>query len=753
MAPPTDRQLQIAELRNKGLTQEQIAEKLGIARSTVARDWLAVKAELSYLPLDYREPTVIEPENKPDLSSSIVVRLSGPDFEKFRKSEILYSKNVNGEVSVFEARSNNIVHSTLMGKVPAKYYLALSKLSIEHHKDCLDIMAKAYDLFRLSIGLLKPVRLTSLDAKGSLSLEQKTPTSLSRSLTSAFWQKSFSLNDREIQRNYFDQATLDWEEVFRSHAKKSIENINRLFTTKLTATAYELYNEAKPCQVVDLVLNSFESLIQNQDTLIEAKKRLGEHQKTLPHIFNFYHDTITKKALLDEGIKESDLHIAAKHGISEPQTLNEFLQSGAISIDEYNKLKSEGFETLQDQNEFNEMLRIWNRIRRILSKQRARIPEDWHIGEDSTFVTAGLKYNHLRTYNWTTERMLVAEQLLEKTWIFLDFKTGYLHADVFADIAIPTEENLRILVKKIGLENLPSWLLPTYDSDLVMYAISSPHTLKFEHARATFEALQKNEHIFPGLGGKLHLEDSFIQKYGLAWANSDLDPYMYVVLDIVRKSHGKQIPLSNLQQKLEKTFKALPGNLRGPLTLINAINEQLGQYCVVQPNEIVQIKGRKKQPVDTETAFEQFKEERQPMIEDILKQNQSLLNTDGLARTLGVKIEQLPDFFSRVDEEEINAIRLCRVIRDDDLPQACQLVWRYFVNKVSPFKPESENEEDEYVHDIDFASEHLGLNKSQVNLLHDVRKIRNDVEHPSTDKATKPTWKKVAGVLKICELF
>ena len=62
MAPPTDRQLQIAELRNKGLTQEQIADKLGIARSTVARDWSAVKAELSYLPLDYREPTVIEPE-------------------------------------------------------------------------------------------------------------------------------------------------------------------------------------------------------------------------------------------------------------------------------------------------------------------------------------------------------------------------------------------------------------------------------------------------------------------------------------------------------------------------------------------------------------------------------------------------------------------------------------------------------------------------------------------------------------------
>jgi len=57
------------------------------------------------------------------------------------------------------------------------------------------------------------------------------------------------------------------------------------------------------------------------------------------------------------------------------------------------------------------------------------------------------------------------------------------------------------------------------------------------------------------------------------------------------------------------------------------------------------------------------------------------------------------------------------------------------------------------VHDIDFAKELLGLNSSQVNTLHQVRLIRNDIDHPSEEKVPKPTWKRICGVLKICELF
>ena len=111
-------------LAKQGLTQGEIAEKLGVARSTVARDWSAVKAEMSDLPIGYEEPTVIEPVNSPNLSNSIVVRLNGMDFEKFRDSNVLYSKSKDKErfgrdvydIHIFEARNNNIVHSTWLGR-------------------------------------------------------------------------------------------------------------------------------------------------------------------------------------------------------------------------------------------------------------------------------------------------------------------------------------------------------------------------------------------------------------------------------------------------------------------------------------------------------------------------------------------------------------------------------------------------------------------------------------------------------------
>ena len=127
MAPPTVRQMQIAELRSKGLTQGQIAEKLGVARSTVARDWSAVKAEMSDLPIGYEEPTVIEPVNSPNLSNSIVVTLNGMDFENSAIPKSFIPNRGQRKIrkgythTIFEARNNNIVHSTWLGRTLRHY--------------------------------------------------------------------------------------------------------------------------------------------------------------------------------------------------------------------------------------------------------------------------------------------------------------------------------------------------------------------------------------------------------------------------------------------------------------------------------------------------------------------------------------------------------------------------------------------------------------------------------------------------------
>jgi hypothetical protein len=85
------------------------------------------------------------------------------------------------------------------------------------------------------------------------------------------------------------------------------------------------------------------------------------------------------------------------------------------------------------------------------------------------------------------------------------------------------------------------------------------------------------------------------------------------------------------------------------------------------------------------------------------KLSQSSIKPTVVAKFLGARVNELESFFQRLEDEEIHAVRLARVIRDEDLPQGCHLVWRYFVHLVNERKPKHQNEEDTFVHDIDFA--------------------------------------------------
>ena len=81
-------------------------------------------------------------------------------------------------------------------------------------------------------------------------------------------------------------------------------------------------------------------------------------------------------------------------------------------------------------------------------------------------------------------------------------------------------------------------------------------------------------------------------------------------------------------------------------------------------------------------------------------------------------------------------------------------MWRYFVKLVAPLKSRYNDEDNPFVYDIDFAAERFDLEKKQISVLHDVHKIRNDVDHDHNDiKPPNPTWKRVVGVLKVCELI
>lgn len=756
MAPPTDRQMQIAELRSKGLTQGQIAEKLGVARSTVARDWSAVKAEMSELPIGYEEPTVIEPVNSPNLSNSIVVTLNAIDFEKFRESNVLYSQSIYKtrfnikvlDTHVFEARNNNIVHSTWLGRTPPEYYPRLSKISLKDSIDATKIVADILDFFFKIIRAIQPNtraigRGTSAKRRGR---RGEYTITLENEVNRVFPKVISEMVESEVDHIY-ELVTKRWLAQVEERHFELIGILNNLLSEAFDLTAYDTYCDEPVGDVVDIILERLSSI--NPEDLQEAEIRFK--QCTKPYdVFDFHVNNVIEIALGMNGIPGDEIPIARYHKIASPSLLDSFLESGTQTLDEYNKLINAGFESTYDRDEYKEM---WEVIEGILPNRRYMA--EWKFAGNS-----GRNYKQLLERNWTRKRLLIVKEVEEATGKRADFDTGSNWIDAFDVVDWPVDKHerqtLTSFVKSIDLENLASWVTPRYDHELINYVLTSGRQYNFPHARATFEALMNRGHIFDQRvpGGLLvnHIDDAFIQKYGLGWAKSDMTPSLYLVLQIVRNSHQKQIPLANLfREGRAETRAAWYGNEQ---SMQRDISENLSKYCVVQPNGIVQIVGRKKQPASNEDAIEVYEEEREKLLTSLVEERPHNINKERLSKQLGVKSVELPFFFERVEAEEIHALRLARVIRDDDLPQACHLVWRYFVKLVAPLKPILKNEGDSFVYDIDFAAEHFDLKKGQINVLHDVRKIRNDVDHDDNDiKPPNPTWKRVVGVLKVCELI
>jgi predicted transcriptional regulator len=758
MAPPTDRQMQIAELRSKGLTQGQIAEKLGVARSTVARDWSAVKAEMSDLPIGYEEPTVIEPVNLPNLSNSIVVTLNAIDFEKFRDSKVLYSKSSYKErfgrnvldTYVFEARNNNIVHSTWLGQTPAKYYPRLSKISLKHSIDATELLSEIVDFFFEAIRAIRPQTGeigpgTSGQGHGK---RGKYNTTLEDEVNRVFRDITSELDESKIEQIY-KIVTKKWLAQVEEQHSQILTILNDLLSETLDSSAYKWLRRDEPVgDFVDFIIERLPSI--SPEELVKARNRFS--QCTKPYdVFYSHVNNMIDTALGMHGIIGDEIPIARYHKIASPELLHSFLESGAQTLDEYNKLINAGFESTYDRDEFREM---WEVIEGMLPYRTTKAG-DWEFAGKS-----GKKYNQLLERNWTRKRLLIAKDVQEATGKRADFDTGPNWIDALGVVDWPIDiderQTLMSFTKSVDLENLASWVTPKYDHELINYVFTSRRRYDFPHARATFEALMNRGHIFGQIaprGVQVNpTDDAFIQKYGLGWAKSELTPSLYLVLQIVRKSHQKQISLTNLfREGKAETGASWYANEE---ILERDISENLGKYCVVQPNGIVQIVGRKKQPVSNEDAIEVYEEEREKMLTSLVEERPHNINKKRLSKQLGVKAVELPCFFERVEAEEIHALRLARVIRDDDLPQACHLVWRYFVKLVAPLKSRYNAEDDPFVYDIDFAAERFDLKKGQINVLHDVRKIRNDVDHDDNDiKPPNPTWKRVVGVLKVCELI
>jgi|GEM_PF-6856852 len=772
MAPPTERQMKIADLRNKGLTQDEIAKRLGIARSTVARDWAFVKAERSELPLGYEEPVIVSPINMPDLSTSIQVELNCLEFEKMRDSKVIYAREAKGKTNreIFEPRSNNIVHSVYLNQVPVKRYIELSKIAFKHNIDALRMMDETFSLFFEATKTLQIPQYPDLERTVVLGGDRKVRRSAKEELLRGYildfkQRTSFSqMYDEEQQQMIFEKATEVWISEMKEHLEKTEQLFNENLSWSLNHESDEIYDIDSDELFAILSIN-FEALCEEPQLLTDIRAQFREHERSNPVRYKFdrFINLLTKFALLENGINENDIYIAIEHRIADASFLQAFINSGAKTLESYQNLDSRGFSSIYDEEEFDDLEESFSDIGTRAREKRYENLMTWTFAPQKD----GALLEFLRSQNWDKRKLTIASKIFEITGKKVEFSGGHAVVESLSEFEWPSSdrevENLKQLVEKVGLNNLYSWIYPEYNPLFIEYAIQSNRRLSYEHAKPTFKQLMNREYVFPydnprnrylgyGENGFVQMTDSFLMKYGLGWAKSNLEPRPYAVLEIIRNSHGKQIPLLNLMREVTDALGANYG-YSSEDQIREEIEEDLGDICVIQPNDIVQILGRKRGPMGNEKAFEKFKVEEHKTLAGLEKLNQSSIKPTVVAKFLGARVNELESFFERLEDEEIHAVRLARVIRDEDLPQGCHLVWRYFVHLVNERRPKLQNEEDTFVHDIDFAKELLGLNSSQVNILHQVRLIRNDIDHPSEGKVPKATWKRIYGVLKICELF
>ena len=470
MAPPTDRQMQIADLRSKGLTQGEIAEKLGVARSTVARDWSAVKAEMSDLPIGYEEPTVIEPVNSPNLSNSIVVRLNGMDFEKFRDSNVLYSKSKDKErfgrdvydIHIFEARNNNIVHSTWLGRTPPRHYPRLSKISLKHSIDATKLLADIVDFFFNVIRAIKPE--TGVIGPGTTGRQRDRRGNISKVTLESHVNRVFPNITSELVESEVDHiykiVTERWlAQVEKGHSEL-LSILNDLLSETFDSSAYDNFRLEPVDDFVELILDRLHSI--SPEHLQEAELRFK--QCTKPYdVFGSHVNNVIDTALGMHGIPKDEIPIARYHKIADPRLLRSFLESGAQTVDEYNSLTKAGFESTYDRDEFNEM---WEVIDSIPPHQYTRAGE-WEFAGHKK----GRIYKMLLERNWTRKRLLIVKDVQEATGKRVDFDTGPKLIDAFDLVDWPVDQHerqtLMAFTEAVGLENLISWITPKYDHELL----------------------------------------------------------------------------------------------------------------------------------------------------------------------------------------------------------------------------------------------------------------------------------------------
>jgi len=766
MSQPTERQLKIAELRRRGDSQEAIADKLGIARSTVARDWSAIKQEMSYLPLDWSAPSIIIPDRSISQtdSAAVFVNLNSLTFERLRKSNALYSSSPDGNINLFEFREMPIVHVLNMKGIPVQHYPELSHLILKHECDVIYQL----DVLKILVDRISEIIHYSDFPGIEWDIREKHPA-FKHCL--AGWDgdggarvgggiENFDITDGELQL-ILEEINNQWRHE-QKNLRDEIREIvgpNLNFSSKWPDPASRFYYEDEdedededgiPNAVYSgytLLLDAFKQTIQNPELLETWRPHNVNH---LMRINNnqFWKTQFQNQILMREGILETDIPLANAYQICSPSLLESVMQSGAGSMKEYRELEKEGFKTVEDKEDYQ-----------LIREDKVTLTNlNWFPANEFQELTGSEILERIRLAGWNSHLIKTCIRINDQFGIIIPYSGGNVIAEQWSLFEIPESDiqiaQIKDLIRKAP-STYPSWIFLDYNPELIGYALQSEMPMSYPHAIITFRALHENNFSFADARrdymGAPNWLGRFILDHGIAWIESDFSPGQFAIMSILESSHQQQMAEGNLFEALNTLFKGMFPDISA---IKNEISTTLVEICVIHTNGIVEyIANKEAVDFDNTDAISRH-QERTAKLANIQIMPKKQESVTIMLKRLVLDGKVIPRIVARIANNDTHAIRIARAIQSDDLEEATTVCWRFFVNEVHHRLNllGYDQTTSEFVHLIDRVQEIITLSKAEINTLHNVRMIRNYVEHPRLNvKRKSPTWKNIATVLIICE--
>jgi len=653
MPGPEERREHIRSLRGRGLTQEEIANELGVSRATVARDLASLKEEHASLPADWKAPVVIKGDAH-SIESQPLMTVSLDAFERLREDAVVFETEA-GQLFAFHPSGY-----TITSKLRGISYAVASPL-----------------LASLDVDVLEYLNAINEEHQAASSASRLAKSSMLKDRTLLIRQGLAAYgNDWLFPLDVSEANTDEFLVPFYREVCVTVE-------TTLQGTMLEdiiSHTQGIIGLPVSLRINS-RDWAQTEHApvifkLIEEISRGVNHLELLKNIAAAYE---AAQAEFDSFLPLSDPEGAAKKYVE------------AISSIPKLRLKAAMQQRIADKNAWDEFIH-----------SNALSREDWEDLKASDF-------DDWNEYSFFESIQDDAYSLLEGPWAHL---------------------RLNGEPEDIILHELTSMGWDAESLSGALRLVESGYKIEPEEAPLVEDLLHIDLNTIDGSALKKYINDN-----GTAWIDEGSNPFDIELMQALLNG-----PMTVALVKLLDTAKQHSG-LGRKVSNVDELHEVLSQPPFVDICTSELESGIVTKVKDAPKVLDAMKEKNKP--ERVIP-----------AR-LKLKAEQIPGYIRDLNAGNRNAQRLLRAMVADDVEEATILCWRYLSYTVAQAYPQSDQGEDEQVNVriIERLEANLDLSKKRIGILHTVRQVRNDLEHPEGEKSGKrPSWPNIAEVLKILEL-